>query len=112
MKKNKQGNIVFINSIAGRQPFSQSAAYVSSKFALRGFASSLREELREDNIKVMSVYPGAIDTPFWDDIDANFPRDEMMNIDEIADTVVHTIQQNQIATIEEVVLRRTAGDFK
>ena len=73
---------------------------------------SLREELREDNIKVISIHPGAIDTPFWDNVGADFPREEMMSVDEIADTVVHTIQQNQIATIEEVVLRRTAGDFK
>ena len=54
MKKASKGTLVFINSIAGRQPFSQSAAYVSSKFALRGFASSLREELRSNNIKVIS----------------------------------------------------------
>ena len=52
MKKNKNGKIVFINSVAGLKPYPYSSAYVASKFGLRGFASSIREELRKDNIKI------------------------------------------------------------
>ncbi len=111
MQQNKTGTIVFINSTAGIKGYPYSTAYVASKFGLRGFSMSLREELRDYNIKVVSVHPGAVDTPFWDDIKADFPREEMMSAEEIAHTVVHTIRQNQIATVEEIVLRRTAGDF-
>ena len=111
MKQLKKGMLIFMNSTAGLKGYPYSVAYVSSKFGLRGFSKSLREELREYNIKVVSIHPGAIDTPFWDNIETNFSRDEMMKIDEIADTVIHAVQQNQIATVEEVVLRRTAGDF-
>ena len=53
MKKNNNGKIVFINSVAGLKGYPYSSAYVASKYGLRGFSSSIREELREYNIKVI-----------------------------------------------------------
>ena len=111
MKQKKKGSLIFINSVAGKKGYAYSAAYVASKFGLRGLAESLREELREDNIKVVSIYPGAVDTPFWDDIQSDFPRDEMLNSDALAESIVHTIQAVGNFTVEEMVVRRTAGDF-
>ena len=55
MKKNKNGKIVFINSVAGLSPYPHSSAYVASKYGLRGFSASIREELRKYNIKSMNV---------------------------------------------------------
>ena len=111
MKKNKYGNLVFINSVAGRHGYPFSAGYVVSKFGLRGLAESLRNELREDNIKVTSVYPGAVDSLFWDNVNADFPRNEMMTSKEIAETVLFAIQKAGIGALEDVVIRRTKGDF-
>ena len=111
MKQKKKGSLIFINSVAGKKGYAYSAAYVASKFGLRGLAESLREELREDNIKVVSIYPGAVDTPFWDDIQSDFPRDEMLKSDALAESIVHTIQAAGNFTVEEMVVRRTAGDF-
>ena len=79
MIKNKSGKIIFINSVAGLNPYPYSSAYVASKYGLRGFSSSLREELREHNIKVISIHPGAIDTPFWNNVKLDFPREEMLS---------------------------------
>ena len=111
MKQKKKGSLIFINSVAGKKGYAYSAAYVASKFGLRGLAESLREELREENIKVVSIYPGAVDTPFWDDIQSDFPRKEMLNSDALAESIVHTIQAAGNFTVEEMVVRRTAGDF-
>ena len=111
MKQKKKGSLIFINSVAGKKGYAYSAAYVASKFGLRGLSDSLREELREDNIKVISIHPGAVDTPFWDDIQSDFPRDEMLKSDALAESIVHTIQAAGNFTVEEMVVRRTAGDF-
>ena len=113
MKKNKRGHLVFINSVAGKygHSFSNSTAYVSSKYALKGFADSLRTELREHNVKVSSIYPGAIDTEFWDAINVDFARDEMLSIDDLSETILHVIEAPNSSVIEDVVVRRTAGDF-
>ncbi|RMZ49395.1 SDR family oxidoreductase [Candidatus Marinimicrobia bacterium PRS2] len=111
MKRRKKGTLVFMNSVAGKKGYPYSAAYVASKHGMRGLADSLREELREDNIKVISIHPGAVDTPFWDGAGVNFPREEMLDTNTLAQSIVHAIQSPGNFTIEELVVRRTAGDF-
>ena len=91
--------------------FSNSTAYVSSKYALKGFADSLRTELRDYNVKVSSIYPGAIDSEFWDAINVDFARHEMLSIDDLSETILHVIEAPNSSVIEDVVVRRTAGDF-
>ena len=111
MIKRKAGKLVFINSVAGINAYPYSSAYVASKFGLRGFTSSLREELREHNIKVISVHPGAVDTPFWNNVNVDFPKNEMLKSDDVADTIIHAILSPNNLVQEEIVIRRTAGDF-
>jgi len=111
MKQNESGNIVFINSVAGRHGYPYSSGYVASKFGLRGLADSLRNELRPYNIKVTSIYPGAVDSYFWENVKASFPREDMMNTEEIAETVLFSIQKTGIGALEDIVIRRTKGDF-
>ena len=54
------GHVVFINSGAGINASPGLASYTSSKFALRGFADSLRDD--EPSLRVTSVFPGRIAT--------------------------------------------------
>lgn len=111
LKSNKSGKIVFISSVAGLQPYKNSTAYVSSKYAIRGFASSLREELREHNIKVISVFPGAVNTPIWDDKNMDELRDGMMKAEDLSDTIYHAVNSPSNCVTEEITIRRTEGDF-
>jgi len=55
--------IINIISTAGLKGKINEAAYVASKFAVRGFTESLQKEL---NLKVTAVYMGGMATPFWD----------------------------------------------
>ena len=111
MKKKKHGKLLFINSVAGLNPYSGSSAYVSSKYGLRGFSASLREELREYNIKVISIHPGAVNTSFWDGIDLEFNKNDMLTSEDVSKTILHTILAPNNTVCEEIVIRRTAGDF-
>jgi|TARA_B110000116_G_scaffold238743_1_gene225756 short-subunit dehydrogenase len=111
MKQREKGMLVFMNSVAGKKGYPYSAAYVASKFGMRGLADSMREELRENNIKVISIHPGAVDTPFWDETGVNFSREEMLDTSTLAQSIMHAIQSPGNFTVEELVVRRTAGDF-
>ena len=111
MKQRLNGTLAFMNSVAGKKGYAHSAAYVASKYGMRGLADSLREELREDNIKVISIHPGAVDTPFWDGTGMNFPREEMLSTHTLAQSIVHAIQSPGNFAVEELVVRRTSGDF-
>ena len=110
-KSKKNGKIVFVSSVAGLQPYKNSTAYVASKYAVRGFASSLREELREFNIKVITVFPGAVNTPIWDDKNMDELRQDMMKTDDLTETIFYAINAPNNCVTEEITIRRTLGDF-
>ena len=111
LKSKKNGTIVFINSVAGLHPYKNSTAYVASKHGLRGFSSSLREELREYNIKIISVYPGAIDTPLWDSMPMDNLRSEMMSVNDVSEVIINLIDSPNNCVVEDITIRRVSGDF-
>ncbi|MFC1456148.1 SDR family oxidoreductase [Microvirga arabica] len=64
-----QGHGILINNISmgGWAPNPFAAAYTASKFGLRGFTASLRQELGDhSDIHVCGVFPAIIDTPGLD----------------------------------------------
>jgi NAD(P)-dependent dehydrogenase (short-subunit alcohol dehydrogenase family) len=64
MRKQRQGTIVNISSIAGRIGFPLTSAYVSSKFALEGLSESMAYEIDQFGTKVILIEPGVIKTNF------------------------------------------------
>ncbi len=82
MEKAGKGRIVNINSIAGLQPYGNAPTYAASKYAMTGFAKSLRHLLHQKNIQVINIYPGGIDTDFH-----SFRRPEFMNPRDVAEAV-------------------------
>ncbi|HEX4454636.1 MAG TPA: SDR family NAD(P)-dependent oxidoreductase [Kofleriaceae bacterium] len=56
------GHVVNISSIFGIYPATQTSAYVATKFAVRGFSLSLRDELAPHRIGVTAICPGMIAT--------------------------------------------------
>ena len=65
--KNKNGRIIFLSSLAGRISIPFLGPYCSAKFAIEGFASSLRKEMKQlddVNIQIGIIEPGAYATGF------------------------------------------------
>ena len=62
MVQRKSGHIVNINSISGLFPTPVRTIYCASKFAMNIFSSSIRGELKNDNIHVTDIYPGYVQT--------------------------------------------------
>lgn len=71
MKSARSGTIVNVASLAGKIGTAKSTAYTATKHAVVGFSSALRQELRPYGIKVSTINPGPIDTPFFDLADPN-----------------------------------------
>jgi short-subunit dehydrogenase len=66
MLRQNRGVIINTASIVGEVGQPESAAYVTSKAALRGFTIALREELLDrPNVQVCAVLPSSTDTPLW-----------------------------------------------
>jgi NAD(P)-dependent dehydrogenase (short-subunit alcohol dehydrogenase family) len=59
------GHIVMVSSISGRMGFPGVSSYVASKFALEGWAETLRLEMKPLGIQVALVEPGSFETGIW-----------------------------------------------
>ena len=64
MTRQLSGDIVNISSLAGRNAFVGGAGYAATKWALIGFSRCLMLEVRDQNIRVITLCPGSVDTTF------------------------------------------------
>jgi NADP-dependent 3-hydroxy acid dehydrogenase YdfG len=62
LKQQPEAHIVNLSSIFGIFPIAGQATYCASKFAVRGFTETLRQELARTTVKVSCVHPGGIKT--------------------------------------------------
>ena len=62
MQVRKGGTIINISSVAGVKGFPNHAAYCGTKFAVHGLSETLREEIANDNVRVIVIAPGAVET--------------------------------------------------
>ena len=70
-----RGHLVFMSSVAGKVAAGGASLYNATKFGLRGFSQSLREELRPYGVGVSAIYPGFIrDAGMFAETDIVLPR--------------------------------------
>jgi len=69
IKKAGGGIIINNSSTAGLQGYGGIAAYVASKWAVRGLTKASALDLASDNIRVVSLHPGPIRTPMTSGLD-------------------------------------------
>jgi NAD(P)-dependent dehydrogenase (short-subunit alcohol dehydrogenase family) len=65
LRRQGSGHIVMVSSISGRMGFPGVGSYVASKFALEGWAETLRLEMKPLGIQVVLVEPGSFETDIW-----------------------------------------------
>ncbi|MBM3989930.1 MAG: SDR family NAD(P)-dependent oxidoreductase [Planctomycetes bacterium] len=66
MIERKRGDIVLLGSVAGRQAYPGGNVYCATKAAVRSLYESLRYDLHDTGIRVSTVDPGMVRTPFSD----------------------------------------------
>jgi NADP-dependent 3-hydroxy acid dehydrogenase YdfG len=101
------GHVVFINSGAGINASPGLASYTASKFALRGFADSLRDD--EPSLRVTSIHSGRIATEMQEGLIAYEGKDydpsQFLSPETVAKVVADTINAPRDAQINEVIVR-------
>ena len=105
------GHIVNIGSNASKKGFPGWAAYCASKFAVLGFTNSLREELRDREIRVSAVLPGPTKTDIWDSLGGKWDSEKMMSPEVTAKTVLSVINQPPGANIDEIDIVPSTGSL-
>lgn len=101
------GVIVNLSSTAGMQGYSNLAAYVASKWGVRGLTKAAALDLGPANIRVVSIHPGGIRTPMTARLDEKaYSRQPIARIgepEEIAKLAVFLIADATYSTGTEFI---------
>ncbi len=109
LKKSAKAHLFNICSVASITPYINGGSYSISKYAQYGLTKVLREELKEDEIKVTAVLPGATLTNSWSGTD--LPPSRFIDVDSLAHMVYSTYELPHQAVVEEILIRPMQGDF-
>lgn len=100
------GLIININSIVGKTPFPYWSVYNASKAGLKSVTDAVSDEQRANGIRVCGIYPGAVDTPLWEQIEPEHRLDPkgMIPAESIAEAVSFMIQQPNHVLINDITI--------
>lgn len=109
LKRADRGYIFNMCSIASKISLPGGGGYSVSKFAQLGWTKVLRDELRETNIAVTAIMPGATWSDSWKGVE--LPNERLMQASDIAEIVSAAIAMSPSAVMEEIVVRPQLGDL-
>jgi NADP-dependent 3-hydroxy acid dehydrogenase YdfG len=97
--KDSVGHLLLTSSVAGRRAL-QGSLYSATKHAVTAMAESARLELNDTGVRVTSIEPGMVDTPFFDN-----PVSNALDPDDIARAVMFAVQQPPHVDVNEILIR-------
>jgi 3-oxoacyl-[acyl-carrier protein] reductase len=111
LRQRDGGAIIAIGSGAGRQGYPSLGAYSASKFGLIGLMQSLAGEVGDDGIKISTILPGSILTPFGGraigdkrEAMASDPGKKYLEPQDVAEAVLFVLRQPRRAWTQEMNL--------
>lgn len=117
MRERKSGTIINISSVAGRKTFPSHAAYCGTKFAVHAISENIREEVADDNVRVITIAPGAVETELLSHTTSDEIKDGyeawkegmggVICADDIANAVTFAYGQPQNVCVREIVVAAT-----
>jgi 3-hydroxy acid dehydrogenase / malonic semialdehyde reductase len=112
MVSRKNGHIINIGSIAGKEVYPNGNVYCASKFAVDALTKGMRIDLIKDGVKVSAVHPGLVETEFSL---VRFKGDEKrasgvyagykpLQPEDVAHTILFMIQQPAHVNLADMVI--------
>lgn len=97
-------DIIFIGSEAALEGGQQGAIYCATKFALRGFAQSLRKECAKSGVRITLINPGMVKTPFFEDLPFahGSAKENYIEASDVAETILAILKMRPGTVIDEV----------
>ncbi|XTZ10941.1 MAG: SDR family oxidoreductase [cyanobacterium endosymbiont of Rhopalodia yunnanensis] len=110
MRKQGHGTIINVSSIAAFNTFPKWGAYSVSKAGLAAFSRILAAEEQVNGIRIITINPGAVNTPIWDTetVQADLNRSAMLDPYTVAQTILQAALLPAEAVIEEMTILPSA----
>ena len=110
----EHGKALIVNtaSIAGKSGQGFLSAYSATKFGVVGLSQAMHKELSADGIQVTALCPGFVATPMTDWIEGQVPKEEMIQPEDIAESVRFLLRTSAHCVVPEIqFLRRADTDL-
>lgn len=101
--------IINIMSSAALRGNAQESVYCATKWGERGYTESLKAAYKGTNIKVIGVYPGGINTNFYQnsrDYVSEVKQNTFMNPIDVAEIIVSNAFNNINLTVSDLIIER------
>lgn len=105
MVDQRDGVIVNVASLAGKNTFAGGAVYSASKHAVMGMSKSMMLDLRPHGVRVLTVCPGTVYTPFFDGTDVQPDESKALRPEDVAEMIEHAVRMSDRGTISEFEIR-------
>jgi NADP-dependent 3-hydroxy acid dehydrogenase YdfG len=109
MLREQRGQVVFINSSVGLRSEARIAQYAATKHALKAIADSLRDEINEAGVRVLSVYMGSTATPMQEKIHKSKGRiyhpELLLQPSDVASIVISSLLLPRTAEVTDISIR-------
>ncbi|MFC3198409.1 SDR family oxidoreductase [Parapedobacter deserti] len=109
MRKNRNGHIFNISSIASREPVSAAGTYTVTKYAVMGLTHVLRDELKSYGVKVTEIIPGSTLTSSWEG--TTIPADKFILPADIAEAIIACLSLSEGANVDEIRVKPKYGNI-
>ena len=101
------GTIINVGSTASLRGNANESVYCASKWAVRGFTEALQAFYKKKNIHIVGVYPGGMNTPFWDNDEVIKPdTSKFMNAEEVAEIILSNVAERNTLYNSMLVIDR------
>lgn len=111
--KNEQNlKIVNIMSSAALKGNPQEAVYCATKWGERGYTESLKAAYKGTSVKVIGVYPGGMNTEFWNeksDYVSQEKANTFMSPKEVATVILDNMMNYSGLNVADIVIERNDG---
>jgi NAD(P)-dependent dehydrogenase (short-subunit alcohol dehydrogenase family) len=104
----EHGKALIVNtaSIAGKRGQGFLPAYSATKFGVVGLSEALHKELGQDGIQVTALCPAFVATPMTDWIEGQVPKDEMIQPEDIGESVRFLLKVSPACIVPEIQFLR------
>ncbi|QZT39062.1 SDR family NAD(P)-dependent oxidoreductase [Halosquirtibacter xylanolyticus] len=116
MVERKEGHIINVSSIAGKDVYKYGNVYCATKHAVDALSKAMRIDMVEDGIKVTNIAPGMVETEFSlvrfkgdaDKADKVYQKFTPLNAEDIADAIVYVTNTPKHVCVNDMVITPTA----
>ena len=108
VKEEKDLKIVNIMSSAALKGNKNETVYCSAKWGERGYTEALKAEYKGTSVKIIGVYPGGMNTGFWDnsrDYVSEEKAKSFMNPSDVAKVVLDNISYDNLK-VSDIIIER------